>query len=294
MARPPRLHVPGGFYHVTLRGNHRQPIFFRDPDRMLLDEIVAETLARFAARLHAYCWMTNHVHMLIQISDVPLGQIILRIASRYARTVQAGMETTGHLFERRYHAVLVDQDQYLLTIIRYIHLNPVRAALVDRPSDYRWSSHHEYVGAREQPWVTSSFALRMLGSQRDSARKAYLELIDEAGELQWGTGPLALRRDNSQILGDDDFVARVANRAAGRTECRTLEDLIGETGRKFNLRPELISSVSRERAVCAARAWLAQEAMTRRIATISAIAGRLGCTDTAIRRLIARHKARLA
>jgi putative transposase len=181
MARPPRLHVPGGFYHVTLRGNHRQPIFFRDSDRPLLDEIVADTLARLEARLHAYCWMTNHIHILIQVSAAPLGQVVMRIESRYARTVQAGIQTTGHLFERRYHAALVDEDRYLLALIRYIHLNPVRGALVNRPGDYPWSSHHEYVGTREQPWVTTSFALQMLGTQTDSARAAYRELIDEPG-----------------------------------------------------------------------------------------------------------------
>jgi putative transposase len=291
MARPPRLHVPGGFYHVTLRGNHRQPIFFRDSDRPLLDEIVADTLARLEARLHAYCWMTNHIHILIQVSAAPLGQVVMRIASRYARTVQAGIQTTGHLFERRYHAALVDEDRYLLALIRYIHLNPVRGALVNRPGDYPWSSHHEYVGTREQPWVTTFFALQMLGTQTDSARAAYRELIDEPGELHWGTGLLALRRDNSQILGDDAFAARVATSLAGQAERRTLEDLIGETGRRFNLRPEVISSASRQRAVCTARAWLAQEAISQRIATISAIARRLGCTDTAIRRLVGRHKA---
>ncbi len=133
MPRRPRLHVPYGYYHVTLRGNHRQAIFFRDSDRATLELIVAESLELVSARLHAYCWMTNHVHLLVQVSDVPLGRLILRIAGKYARIVQAAMKTTGHLFERRHHAVLVDSDRYLLTLVRYIHMNPVRAKLVDAP-----------------------------------------------------------------------------------------------------------------------------------------------------------------
>ena len=106
--RKPRLHVPAAFYHVTLRGNHRQDIFFSPTDRSLLSRIVAEVIPHYGARLHAYCWMTNHVHLLVQVGDTPLGRIMLRIASRYARELQAQFHTTGHLFERRYHAVLVD------------------------------------------------------------------------------------------------------------------------------------------------------------------------------------------
>ena len=89
MARPLRLHVPDGFYHVTLRGNHRQAIFFCDDDRNLLDRIVAESLDSLAAKLHAYCWMTNHVHLLVQVGQEPLRKLIHRVASKYARVVQA-------------------------------------------------------------------------------------------------------------------------------------------------------------------------------------------------------------
>jgi REP element-mobilizing transposase RayT len=107
MPRPLRLHVPGAMYHVTLRGNHRQNIFFTTEDRRILSELIAEVVTRFGARLHAYCFMTNHIHALIQVADAPLGRLMLRIAGRYARTVQAKLHTTGHLFEKRYYPVLV-------------------------------------------------------------------------------------------------------------------------------------------------------------------------------------------
>lgn len=87
MPRPLRIHVPGAFYHVTLRGNHRKDIFFCPKDRQILSELIAEVTDRFGARLHAYCYMTNHVHALIQVGDAPLGRLMLRIAGRYARTV---------------------------------------------------------------------------------------------------------------------------------------------------------------------------------------------------------------
>src|SRR5688572_16379423 len=116
MPRPLRLHVPGGFYHVTLRGNHRQDVFRTPADRGLLDEIVAAAIRDLGVRMHAYCWMTNHIHLLVQVSDTPHGKFVLRIASRYARKFQECMETTGHLFERRHHAILVDADSYLLAL----------------------------------------------------------------------------------------------------------------------------------------------------------------------------------
>jgi len=209
MARRQRLHVPGGFYHVTLRGNHRKPIFFQDSDRDLLDRLVADSMERLVARLHAYCWMTNHLHMVIQVSDVPLGRVVLRIASAYARIVQIRLETTGHLFERRYHAVLVDADRYLLTLLRYVHLNPVRAGLVSDPAAYPWSSHRTYLGTRKQPWVTTEFAMHVLSSHPDRAVAKYQELIADLEPLRWGTGILVPNKEQPQILGDDCFVVRV-------------------------------------------------------------------------------------
>ena len=160
MPRSPRIHAPGALYHVTLRGNHRQDIFFTPDDRRLLTCIVREILVDCDAQLHAYCYMTNHVHALLQVSDTPLSRIMLLVAGRYARAVQSRLDTTGHLFEKRYHALLVDADEYLLTLLRYIHLNPVRANLAASPDDYPWSSHHVYLGNRSEPWVTTTFALR--------------------------------------------------------------------------------------------------------------------------------------
>jgi putative transposase len=119
--------------HVTARGNHRQDIFFKHADRQLLDEIMSEALERSGARIHAYCWMTNHVHLLVQVGERPLGRLMQQVGARFARTIQKELRTTGHLFENRYHALLVDVDNYFLELLRYIHLNPVRAHIVSLP-----------------------------------------------------------------------------------------------------------------------------------------------------------------
>ena len=289
MARRLRIHVPGGFFHVTLRGNHRQPIFRSVGDRELLDDILAETLGELGARVHAYCWMTNHIHVLAQVADAPLGMLVQRIASRYARAYQARLETTGHLFERRYHAVLVDVDRYLLTLVRYIHLNPVRGGLARDPADYPWSSHRDYLGAGSRPWVHTDFALRTLSADVAQARRAYVNLMSGADEPRWGSGTLVPHPDNPQVLGDDEFLRSLAESESCTARHSTLEELLLECASRFSFAPAEIVGSSRSRKLAVARAWLTREALDRGIAGITTIARRLGRSDAALRGLIGRH-----
>lgn len=289
MARRPRLHVPGGFYHVTLRGNHRQPIFFSEGDRHTLDWLVADALSKLAARLHAYCWMTNHLHLLVQISDIPLGRLIFLIASRYARRLQANLDTTGHLFERRYHAVLVDADTYLLTLVRYIHMNPVRAGLVRQPGDYPWSSHRDYMGQCARPWVDPGLALRILSRDTTTARLKYAAFMQQLDDVRWGSGMLRPNPDNTLVLGDDEFVARTVRHESPYRGAKTLDALLRECCETFSVTPELLSSPSKARSLSTARAWLAKEAVSSGIATVSTVARMIDRSETAVRNLMARH-----
>jgi putative transposase len=165
--------VPGGFYHVALCGNHRQDFFFTPEDRQRLESITAEVIERFKSRLHAYGRMAHPIRTLVQVGDTPRGTLIKRFAGRYAKSVQRRLQTTGHVFERRYQAVLVDADEYLLELLRYVHLNPVRARMVDHPDHYPWSSHHDHVGTRTQSWVTTDFALSMLHPEHSHAAAAH-------------------------------------------------------------------------------------------------------------------------
>lgn len=289
MARQPRLHVPGGFYHVTLRGNHRQAIFFGETDRNTLDWLVADSLARYSAKLHSYCWMTNHLHLLVQISDIPLGRLVFLIASRYARRVQSILNTTGHLFERRYHAVLVDADAYLLTLVRYIHMNPVRAGIVKNPEDYRWSSHRDYAGLCTRPWVETSFALEMLSQDASAARLKYSSMMGRPHDVRWGEAGLRPNPENKLVLGDDAFIARTVKAAQPVRGARPLLILLKQCCDRFAVTPELLASPSKARLLSGARAWLANEAVSSGIATVSAIARMLGRSEAAVRTLLARH-----
>jgi putative transposase len=275
MPRRLRVHLPGGFYHATLRGNHRQPVFRAETDRHLLNAIVAKSLEKCSARLHAFCWMTNHLHFLMQVSDEPLGGVMREIASNYARAFQQQLATTGHLFERRYHATLVEADSYLLELLRYIHLNPVKAGIAQRAAGYRWSSHHAYAGGVGPGWLTTDFILPMFAPEPGAAHAAYrtflaLELPDDAiDEAKLG---------QTAILGSKEFVARVAGAvpnaapAMARPTGQRLEDLLSEACNRFDIDKQVLLSEARDAKLIRARAWFAQQATERSVASLSAVA----------------------
>jgi putative transposase len=291
MPRPPRIHVSGGFYHAMLRGNHREDIFAVDSDRNLLNAIVQAALEKHGARIHAYCWMTNHVHLLVQVGSDPLAHLMHRIASGYARAFQANRETTGHLFEKRYHAILVDEDSYLLELLRYLHLNPVDAKLVNDVAQYRWSSHHVYSGLNVDPWVTTDFALRMFSEDRDRAIAAYQAFVER--DVPRIKSPFdAISPDAPAILGGDAFIARMAESAPVPLQhVVSLEALIAQGCAKFGLRADQLMSRMRNPQIIAARAWIARTGTTRRVATMTAIARRLGCDTNTLRYAIRRFYA---
>ena len=186
MGRRPRQHYPGAFYHFIARGNNRRPIFLSAHDRRAFEHFLSEGVERFDTRCHAFCWMTNHVHMAIEVADVPLSHVAHNLLFRYARWFNRKYDRSGHLFERRYRAFLVETDDAFLSLIRYIHLNPVRAQIVTDPRVFRWSSYSAYLdpGRRPPSCLVSSFALSLLAEDASEARsklRAFTEMeIEES------------------------------------------------------------------------------------------------------------------
>lgn len=287
MPRPPRLHFPGATYHVTLRGNHRQDIFFCATDHARMSELFADVLAHCDARLHGYCFMPNHVHAIIQVSDVPLGRIMQRVAAPYARMTQARLETSGHLFEKRYYPVLVDTDTYLLELLRYVHLNPVRARIVSDPATYPWSSHHAYVGSRHESWVTTDFALAMFHTDRARAIDAYQRFVSEALRNCAVRSPLEdLNPNDMRILGGDNFTRRMLGKDWRAKAPKSLDQLAHEACAHFGVTMAQLKSSSRVAQLIAARAWITHEAVTAGIASISAVARHLERDESSLRRAL--------
>ena len=292
MPRLPRLHAPGATYHVTARGNHRQDIFFKRTDRQALDEIMAHAQQRTGARVHAYCWTTTHLHLLVQVGILPLGVLMQRVCARLARFSQKNLSTTGHLFENRYHALLVDADSYFLELLRYIHLDPVRAGLVDSPSRYIWSSHRTYLGKAIQAWVHTEFALGLFSDEPSRARVLYEQFINE----QVGrpcTIELKGHPNDRRVLGDDRFLQQLEIPALPRFASTTLEQLANEICREHGVTLESLRSPHRQRVLCRIRAHLAQHAIAERAASLSQVARFLNRSASALTRAIDRYSAPL-
>ncbi len=280
MARRPRIHVPGGFYHVTLRGNHQQRIFFADTDRLLLNEIVARALEKFESRLHAYCWMDNHIHMLIEVGESPLGCLMRQIASGFARRMQRNLGTTGHFFERRYHARLVAIETYLKVAVRYIHMNPVAAGVVKDPRDYPWSSHRDYLNGGRS-WITTDFVLAVFGSTRSPAVAAYEAFLADEPVVDWESA-LKTETGSTESLRGDTPTMREQPVTTNQPR-QTLDELVAEACRVFMISKDRLDSPVRDSVVSKVRAWIALHARKRAIATLSDVARRLNRTEATLR-----------
>jgi len=290
MPRPRRLHVRGGLYHAILRGNHRQPIFGDRDDYLSFEAILAKALDRYGASLFAYCWMPNHVHLAVQIADAPLGEIMRVVASRYARQLQRAIPTTGHLFERRYRARLVDADRYLLALVRYIHLNPVRARMVADPRDYPWSSHRAYLGDTCPDWLRINSVLAMLGAPTAAARLAYGRYL---GEM-----PDASERDHIDVAVRPGAPRPAQCRSptpesnTGGPACkpRTLDAITAEVAIEYGVAAEALTSRRRLGPLVRARTEIARRALREGAASLSQVARHLGRSPSTLSDLLLRRR----
>ncbi|WP_188652895.1 REP-associated tyrosine transposase [Pontibacillus salipaludis] len=160
MGRNNRTWHPGAMYHITARGNRKQKVFRDERDLKQYMRYVAVAKESYPFHLYAYCLMNNHVHLLIELIDVPPGVIMQSIQSRYARYFNDRHDVSGHLFQGRYRAEFIDSIFYFLFCSRYIHRNPVEANLVSSPEDYRWSSYNAYITQHNPYQINTSKTLK--------------------------------------------------------------------------------------------------------------------------------------
>ncbi len=286
MTRPRRLHVPGSLYHVILRGNNRQEIFFSPADRIYLDQLVGRATESLEAEVHAYCWMPNHIHMAIRVGEAPLGRLMQWIASRYAFRVNRQREATGHLFERRYRALLVDVDAYALQLVRYIHLNPVKAGLVSDPADYPWSSHGHYLGGDAPPWLRTDWILGMFGRRRIRARAAYRRFVGDDPDAELPEELVAGDPEDERLTGADRLLSEPNDMVDARPADGDLDSLIAAAAERHGCEVAAITGPSRERRLVRVRREIARQARDCGVASVAEIARRLNRSDTAVARLL--------
>ena len=178
MARPLRIEYEGAFYHATARGNERKRIFFSSSDCQRFKEYLREAKEKYHFLLHGYVLMSNHYHLLMETPEGNMSRVMHFINASYTSHINRKHQRSGHLFQGRYKAILVDKDNYLLELSRYIHLNPVRAQIVSRPEDYAHSSYRFYILGEEQNLVSRDLIWSMISSDPQSAARRYREFVE--------------------------------------------------------------------------------------------------------------------
>ena len=179
MARKPRIEFEGAFYHVIVRGNQKQKIFKDNHDYSKYLKILTDYKKRYRYFLYSYALMHNHVHLLVETQKIPLSKILQGINQSYTMYFNRKYQTVGHLFQGRYKAILCDRDDYLLTLVKYIHLNPFRAGIVKNLRAYEWSSHFEYARKTDDGIIDTDQVLRMFSENKSKARKIYMRFIGD-------------------------------------------------------------------------------------------------------------------
>jgi putative transposase len=210
MARPLRIEYEGAFYHVTSRGNERKRIFFGKADYDKFKEYLQEAQDKFGYRLHCYVLMGNHYHLLIETPNGNMSRVAHFINSSYTNYINRKRNRSGHLLQGRYKGILVDRDSYLLELSRYVHLNPVRANLVEKPEDYRYSSYHSYVYSNKDPMVFTDLIMGMISRDGKNAQQEY-RAFAERGMTEGLNYPLA-GVYGGVILGSKGFIKEALTR----------------------------------------------------------------------------------
>ena len=240
MARPLRIEFPGALYHVTSRGNERRPIFRTNRDRNAFLEFLGAATRRFGWSVAAYVLMTNHFHLVLQTPDPNLSRGMQWLNGKYAGWFNRRHKRSGHLFQGRFHSLLIDKEAYLAEVLRYVVLNPVRAAMVAQPGDYRWSSYRATAGLEEAPaWLDRDAALAMFGPDDARAQNEYRRFVQAkvgCDERLWD------KVDNGIYLGSGEWLKNMRKvveskprstdhprlqRAAGRPTMAEVIDAIG-------------------------------------------------------------------
>lgn len=216
MARLPRFYIPGYPQHVIQRGNNRAACFYEKGDYQLYLTYLKEAAAKYQVAVHAYVLMTNHVHLLVTPQDKDgISRMMQSIGRKYVQFFNHKYSRTGTLWEGRYKSTLVDTDNYLFTVYRYIEMNPVRAGIVKQPIAYPWSSFKGNALGKDIPLLTPHELYTQLGKTNNARQAAYRQLFN----IYIAEQDLTVIREATNkgwVLGDDEFKTRLSIKTGRR------------------------------------------------------------------------------
>ncbi|MEE8403508.1 MAG: transposase [Candidatus Hydrothermarchaeaceae archaeon] len=209
-----RIEYPGALYHITTRGNGRKRIFLDDADKVKFLGILSDYHSRYGILIHGYVLMDNHYHLILETPQGNLLKIMHGINSGYTGYFNRTHRRSGHLFQGRYRGILVDKDAYLLQLSSYVHLNPVRARMVEKPELYEWSSYSGYIGkSRGENWVEYSWVLSQFGRTKRLAKRGYRDHTEDAMNAKAESPLNALY--GQIVLGGEEFREKLRTHLQG-------------------------------------------------------------------------------
>jgi REP element-mobilizing transposase RayT len=285
------LFAPGILYHVIVRGNYRQKTFLGARDYRAYLERLVRYRKRFGVTVYAYCLMSNHAHLLVETGSEPLSRFMQGLQQSYTQYFNRKHHKVGHLFQGRYKAIVCEKDEYLLTLVRYIHLNPIRAKLVHRLDDYPYSGHREYCGVRVYEVLEASRVLDMLGGRaayrrfvqegvKDGHREEYYDVVDQ------------------RFLGEERFVEKLKVQADEEPEtARPKKPVIAafrNAARALEVEPAVLSGADRSWEVSRHRALIGYVLIRRLGYKLKDVAKCLGRDMATVSSLVSRYSERLA
>lgn len=203
MARPLRIEYPFAVYHITSRGNEKKDIFLDEKDKFIFLEILSNVKEKYNWICHSYCLMNNHYHLVIETPDGNLSIGMRQLNGVYTQKFNKKHHRTGHLFQGRYKAILVQKQSHLLEVCRYVVLNPVRAKIIENLDDYKWSSYRATIGLDKQPeFLYTDWILNQFDSDKKRARRFYKDFV-----LAGIKNENLYENVKGQILlGEEDFI----------------------------------------------------------------------------------------
>lgn len=283
MARPLRVQFPGALYHVTSRGNARAPIYTDDTDRQRFLVLLADIVQHANWLCHAFCLMDNHYHLVLETPDGNLSTGMRQLNGIYTQQFNQSHQRVGHLFQGRYKAIVVERDRYLLTLCRYVVLNPVRAGMVAHVAAYHWSSYRATAGLSPcPPWLQTDWLLGQFSPNRLQAQQQYGQFVQDGIEL-----PSPWHALKGQIfLGQEDYMAQMQDHLSTKRQVREVPRV-----QRYADRPALSQILGQNTPRSQAeRDELIYDAYRRYGYSMTSIAHELGLHNSTISRIIKAKK----
>jgi len=320
MPRRARLDAPGTLHHVMVRGIERRRIVNDIADRKNFVKRLGELSVATNTSIYAWALLTNHAHILLRSSEIGLSGFMRRLLTGYAISYNRRHRRWGHLFQNRFKSIICDEDAYFSKLVRYIHLNPLRAKLIKSLTQldrYRWSGHGVLMGKIKNEWQDRDYVLRWFGQEQGEAKKAYRSYVKKGinqgrrPELVGGglirslggwSAVKALRRagdrelSDDRILGSGDFVEKIIKEAEGKVKYqlpekeqkRKIDKHITQLCKNAKVSKKELRSGSRRKEVSGVRSLIAHELVKNHGVTLAEVARRVGVSTTAVSKIIKR------